>query len=322
VARGRPIVVEWAANVRDFLKGTKQVERSVEDVADELQDAAKDADRFEDRFTDAMRDAERQADRSARRIEDDFAKAPGKLGEFGEDAGQEFIQNVGESVSAGDIDGIAQGIGGGLLSGLTGPLGLAAAGVGAVVLGVFSKVQAEQEALNQAITERAQTFWEGMLANWEAFQGAWTATDVRAEMQRLLSEEAERMEELRVKAEEAGVPFDLVVEALAGGVDAQNELNRLLEEAEEKNTRWEEATGRQKDLTDEIAVAIDRDVKGAIDDLNTELGITEESLDDANQFAQNMADVLGKYDGRTVTTTVVLKPGDAFTENLLNGTGP
>ena len=160
MARGKPVVIEFAASVRDYLRGTRDVERATEDIADELKDAARESDRFERDFTDAMKDAERQAERSSRSIEQDFEKTPGKLGEIGEDAGGELTQGIGEAISSGDVEGLISGVLGGVVSGLKGPLGLAAAAIGGVAVVGFQRWQAEVERLTELSESRVDAMLE------------------------------------------------------------------------------------------------------------------------------------------------------------------
>jgi hypothetical protein len=324
VAKGRPIVVEWAANVRDFLKGTGQVEKSVEDVAKELKDATKESGRFEDRFTADMRKAERSADRAAKNIEDDFARAPGKLGEFGSEAGDEFMQNLGESVSSGDVEGLLAGVAGGLVGGLSGPLAFAAGAIGAVAIGVFQKTKEETERLQEEIKERVDTMFSAFLDGAVNFQGQWDDLQLQERVKDLLdSMSAEEIEEARSAAETLGVPWETMIEAIAGDTDAI----ALMEEATYKAYQAAQETKDEFTLLpNEIstaATAIDDEVAGAIKYVTD---LTDKELNPSLSEFQTKAKALGDYldgiDGRQVEVTYVLKPGDAFTANQMELMGP
>ena len=93
-------------------------------------------------------------------------------------------------------------------------------------------------------------------------------------------------------------------------------------EAEEKNTRVEEAQGRQKDITDEIATAIDRDVAGAIDGLREEIDTSNDGLKTGLDYLNNYEEVIDRINGSTINVNVRATEADAFTEYIFNGTGP
>ena len=161
MARSRPIVVEFTANVRDFLRKTKDVERSTEDIADELEKAEDAAGDFEDSFTRAMKDAERQAERSGRDIGDSFDGVDDQFGEVGAESGSEFKQNLAESLaSGGSVEDIVQDTLAGLVGSLKGPVGAAAAALAGVGVLAFQAMRERAEEL-QVIVEGTREFIQG-----------------------------------------------------------------------------------------------------------------------------------------------------------------
>jgi hypothetical protein len=99
---GNPsIVVRIAANVRDFLAGSNQVEDALNDLSTESGDVARDVARDTDRMVDAFRDAGRKIDRSTKDASRDVRS---NLGDTGKEVGQEAIANVGEGIASGSAD--------------------------------------------------------------------------------------------------------------------------------------------------------------------------------------------------------------------------
>lgn len=157
---GNPsIVVRFATNVREFLTGTDQVERALDDLGDETTDLARgverDTERMERAFREAGRDIERTADRTGREASRDLRKVTREGGaEAGRETGAEFAQNLGESLSSGDITSIGADTAGGLISGFTsmgGPIGYALAGAAVPITAWFADRRAEAEAFRETV---------------------------------------------------------------------------------------------------------------------------------------------------------------------------
>jgi hypothetical protein len=224
MARGRPVVIEFAANVRDYLRGTKDVERATEDIADELKEASRDSDKFERDFTSAMRDAEKQAARTSDRVETDFRGMSSEMGDIGQDAGDELISNLGETVSSGDIGGLIEGTLGGIVGGLKGPLGLAAAGLAGVAVVAFQKLQEEAEKTAQLVDSRVELMRErlGMV------QADIDATFKREQKASWIEENLDYLQEMRPLLETAGIDAGEYADAMfEGGDAAQAMLDRI-----------------------------------------------------------------------------------------------
>lgn len=153
---GRPIVIEFASSVRDFLKGTKDVERSLDGIADELKDAGRDAEAFERRFESSMKDAARSADKAARDIKTDLDKGlngKGGVADIGAEAGDELMSNLGESIASGDLSSVALDTLGGLIGSLKGgAAGFAAVGI-AIAGAVWNAFYQESQKLKELTNE-------------------------------------------------------------------------------------------------------------------------------------------------------------------------
>lgn len=230
----RPIVIEFAANVRDFLRGTRDVERATEDIADELKDAGRDAERFEREFQDSMRDAERAADKASRNIERDFDKVPDQMGEIGKEGSQEFRQNLAEGLSSGNIEDVVQDTLGGLVSGLSGVAAGAATVVAGVGLLVFKGIQEQAERV-QALVDSAVA---GIDAMYDVADQRWTQAKENQRVADFIEENKEAFAEMRPVIEELGFAYDEFVAAIAAGSGESDAyeatLRRIVEEEEQR----------------------------------------------------------------------------------------
>lgn len=239
----RPIVIAFAANVRDWLRGTNDVERSLEEISDDLKAAGDDADKFERDFTDAMRDAERAADKAGDNISRDFqTKTAGGFGDAGKEASQEFKQNLGESLASGDIDSIVQDTLGGLVSGLSGPLAAGAAALAALATLAFASVRKEAEELKE-FTEALAGSLRGLYE--QGIMNA-TALDRLNAFNAFLEDQAEQIDNLGPRFAAAKVESDAYLTSIFQGgpaLEAQRaELERIMEES---NTLYVTSRGIQ-----------------------------------------------------------------------------
>lgn len=193
----RDLVVRFVSDVRGFLRGTDQVERA---LSDQVRDLDKVGDKGDQTARRLARAYDRAGDDIRRRNQKTARETQQLLGDAGKDAGDEFAQNLGESISSGDVGGLISGTIGGLVGtfGKGGPLALALGALGAVGVGVFQQMQkgAEQAAaaaqtafdqLHEATTREARLNailtdrFGGTLQGWEAIQRYSEASGVSAE---------------------------------------------------------------------------------------------------------------------------------------------
>lgn len=150
---GRPIVIEWAADVRDWLRGTSDVERNLDRIADDLKDATKDADKFERGFEQAMKESERASDKASDRIAKDFDRIGDEASDTGREAGRNLAQNLGEGLSSGDLSDTVQDALGEMLGNISGPVSAAVAAGAAIALAVYNAFRAEAEKQKAKLNE-------------------------------------------------------------------------------------------------------------------------------------------------------------------------
>lgn len=193
----RDLVVRFVSDVRGFLRGTDQVERALADQVHDLDRVADQGDKTSRRLAKAY---DRAGDQIKRRNQQTARETQRLLGDAGTEAGDEFAQNLGESISSGDVGGLISGTIGGLVGtfGKGGPLALALGALGAVGVGVFQSIQAQAEVaaaaaqtafdqLHEATTREARLNailtdrFGGTLQGWEAIQRYADASGVSAE---------------------------------------------------------------------------------------------------------------------------------------------
>lgn len=180
MARG--IRIPFLSEVRDFLRGTSDVETALEDVSDALDDVADNgrdagrdvarylsdgadeagdsADAAERKFKTAFDTLKRESREAGRDVDDGVRKGLDGAGEATETFRDETRQNLSESVSSfrGDIEDIpqlVQDVLGGVSADLGVIGGLAAAGVAALIGTAIAQLQSMSDRINEAKEEAA-----------------------------------------------------------------------------------------------------------------------------------------------------------------------
>lgn len=288
-----PIKIDFLANVRDFLRGTSDVDRALDDTADSLDDVARDGDRATEKLersfrdlADSARDEGRRADRELGKIGDSgggLGRAGAATGEFK----QEALQNFSEVTSSFDgsmtsIQDLAQGTFGGLASGLPGPLGLAAGGI-AIGVGLIGSAFAQTEEKRLKLEERANDLAEAYI---EAGGQVLDALTIAERSTDILT--GDRRQEAEDLARVLGGDLSLAVRILAGDTDALAQAQTIQAAAEEKladlNAAQRNNTGKRKtEIGEEIA---------ALETLTSALSEQEQIQRDAAETARIQSDIL------------------------------
>lgn len=160
----RDLVVRFLADTLPFLKGSSQVRDALSDTARDLDDLADSGEDSARRLSQAYR---RAGDSMQRDVRDSNRKLKGEVAATGKEAGAEFAQNLGQSLSSGDASRIVQDSVGGLVGSLAfaGPVGAAVAAGGAIALGLWNAFEQTTKAREQAIRDAASTIFSGLLAD-------------------------------------------------------------------------------------------------------------------------------------------------------------
>ncbi|GEA81410.1 hypothetical protein [Cellulomonas uda] len=154
------INLSFVANVREFLRGTKDVETSLEGVADALDDVAKEGadapEKIEKSFTESFRKIRSDADTAGRSVGPEIEKGSKRAAEGLDEIKDSARQNAIETAASfdGTRDSIAdgfQGLGAEMFAGF-GPAGVAAGVAAAAGLGILRShmEQAREEAQETA----------------------------------------------------------------------------------------------------------------------------------------------------------------------------
>lgn len=285
----RPIVIEFAANVRDFLRGSRDVERATEDIADELQAATKDADRFEREFQESMRDAERAAGKTSRSVEDDFRGMSGEMGDIGQDAGDELVSNLGEAVSSGDIGGLIEGTLGGIVGGLKGPMGIAAAGLAGVAVVAFQQVREEAERM----AAWSESWADGFRDQVAQARDELKQEDIQAGFEQWLADNEESFLNIAADLEQLGIDANEFATALYAGGEPAQQMMDAINAMREGSTRLEEVGGRLRPVYDDTA--------DAVGNIQTEMLNIVDTQQDTIDDAKTMAKFVGEDNVQAVT---------------------
>jgi hypothetical protein len=236
----KPIRIEFVAEVAQYLRDTKKLEVSTEDIADALNATTKNADDLERKLGKAMKGAEKDAEslkrvlddlpestgKAAKAADDDFRKIGDDAKEAGREAGDEFKQNLGESLASGDLGDVFADTIGGLISSLKGPLGVAAAAVGGTALIVFNKVKADWDALVGTLEASAQSVLDKQLELGKQYLSQQERLQIIAD---LVKEQPDVWRDIEKQAKLVGVSMEDVGLAVTGSKLEQAELTAELQ---------------------------------------------------------------------------------------------
>lgn len=269
------ISINFLADVRDFLRGTKNVEDSLDDVADSLDDVAKEGDQSIEKLTDGFREAARAAKKSGDDVGDSMKSGFRKA----EDGAQEFKDEANSTAreAAASFDGSAESIADAFqevaanaFAGF-GPAGAAAglaiaAGLGMAINAITQQNELSAEA-KQRLVELGKTAIESgadsaalELFN-ENLQNIVTNSDDAKVKLDDLKKQTEKYTELEGD-------IGLMAMALAGNADAADvmipKLNKMadeLDQVDQRSTGAANATKKQadafRDLAEKMGVQVD-----------------------------------------------------------------
>lgn len=247
-----PIEIPFLANVSGFLRGSKDVERGLDDVADSLDDLVRDTARtgrsLGDDLSDGADKGERGIDALNRSFRELATEARSETAKAGDDIGRNMrrgaddasdgVKEIGrESAStakeaAASFDGSAQSIGDAFqevaanaFAGF-GPAGLiagvaAAAGIGVV----FSKME-EGEEQTEAFREQVSQLASELIDTKRSGPSLDYLVGRLKELATETGDGATNLGKLNEIADRAGQPFDKLAQAYAGSNDELDELIR------------------------------------------------------------------------------------------------
>jgi hypothetical protein len=239
------IRIPVVADVNDWLRGTRRISDSLDDIADDLRNVSRDGDQLERSLEDNFRDVARAADRAGRDVADglDGGIRTSKAGDIGQEVAGEFTESFGEAMRSGNpADAVLDTFTS--LGPALGALGIGAA-VAAGIVNQF--VQAAKERAEQ-VRSAAAGLYAGVVDDAglrgreaaQAFTRGWVdAAAVPEQIAQTLGLEDAVEAGIRVKdlAEATGLSYQQVSQAILGNADA---LAVVRERLDANNTATDE----------------------------------------------------------------------------------
>jgi uncharacterized protein YoxC len=270
------INIKLVADVKDFVKGTDNVEDKLKDVSKSLDDVGDDGAKSVGRLEKSFSDATTEASTSAKAMKDGLGRV--KEGTKDAEQGLNDFKKEGTSVAretATSFDGSAESIGdvfrdlaANAFEGF-GPAGAAAgiavaAGVG-LAIAAFGESEEEAQAAREAIEELGQEMIDSGTVGAVSFG---YMVDKLKEMATQTDPQKMSLRGIRKDAELLGVEFDDLANSYAGGTDNIEEqiagVQGLIDVASEAWRKDLERTGKS-DLLQAGAIQLLEDKKASLD---------------------------------------------------------
>ena len=301
------IVINFLSDVRDFLRGTGDVEEALDDVVDSLEDVSKEGDKAAEKLADSFKDNMKEVSRAAREAGDGIGsdlnrgtkKAEGGLKDFRDEANSTAKESAASfDGSAESIVGSFQEIAANAFEGF-GPAGAIAGLAVAAGIGLATaEFQKSEEAAQQAkdrIAELGTAFIESGadVAQVEAFQDALKGIVTNAD------DATVKVDDLRKLTKKYGDQVPSVAEfamAYAGNADAIESVTEQLEAAikaeEDKTFKTRAGADASRDKQEAYQGEIDK-LQGIQEEAELAAQIEEEWLAAGGAEAQAKADAIG-----------------------------
>jgi hypothetical protein len=251
----KPIRIEFVAEVAQYLRDTKKLEVSTEDIADALNATTKDAQELERKLGKAMKSAEKDTESlervlrdlpkatgaAAKAADDDFRKIGDDARDAGREVGEEFRQNLGESLSSGSMEDLVSDTLGGIVGSMKGPLGLAAAGVAGVGALIFNRLKEDWQATTEAMKSAAQGLVDTQI---EVGRQLLFNAERQQAMQDLVKEDPKLWADIREQAETLGLTLEDVGDAIFGSKEETAAFKQRLMEVVGQSDALNESAGQ------------------------------------------------------------------------------
>jgi hypothetical protein len=248
---GKPIEISFIGDVAQYLRATKKLEVSTEDIADALVEVSNSSEDLERKLSRAMRDAEKDVGTLERALKDipkatgkaadegkrDFERLADGMGEVGEEGASEFKQNLAQGLSSGDLDSLVQDTLGGVIAGLSG----AAAGVATVVAGAAALVFKEMQEQAAKVEELTANGVAAIEAQFDLLDRKWTQAKANAIVEQFLQDNKALLAEIEPLVSNVGIDFADWVVQLSGATGQSEQARKILEDiVEEEKARARE----------------------------------------------------------------------------------
>jgi hypothetical protein len=316
----KPIKFEFVAEVAQYLRDTKKLAVSTEDIADALLGVTNSSEDLERKLSRAMREVDKDVDTLQRSIrdlpkatkkaadaaDDDFKRIGDDAREAGREVGDEFRQNLGESLSSGSMEDLVSDTLGGLVGSMKGPLGLAAAGVAGVGALIFNKLKEDWQATMDAMKSAAQGLVDYQI---EVGRQMLFNTERQKLMQDLVKQDPELWAKVREQAETLGLTLEDVATGIFGSKEQTEALReKLRDTVREGSLLNEQASQYGPKLTPAAAAAAD--ILGYLAGQSGEIDKATEALKNFNSIM-----------GRSMENSSVLKGNLYWAQQYAAGLG-
>lgn len=251
-----PIKISFLADVKSFLKGTEDVEKSLEEVDDSLLDFAKDADKATERVEKSLSDLAKEAKQAGSEAEKGLGDGYKRGTKEAENALDEFKSEANSTAreSAASFDGSAesivdsfQEIAANAFAGF-GPAGAIAGLALAAGIGIATAEFQKTEEAAQKSKERVQELGKQLIES---------ADDSSVKLENLVenltniavgSEDAAKsFKDIKKEAEDLGLEVGALATAYAGGEDAiDGQIAAIQDLIEEQSKQFSEGTDGEK----------------------------------------------------------------------------
>ena len=301
------IVINFLSDVRDFLRGTGDVEEALDDVVDSLEDVSKEGDQAAEKLADSFKDNMKEVSRAAREAGDgigtDLRKGT-KQAEGGmKDLKEESLSTAKESAAS--FDGSAesiidsfQEIAANAFIGF-GPAGVAAGLAAAAGIGVASAAILDAEENAKAAKERVGEFGLAIIESGADVAGVNAFKDALEGIITNAEDATVKVDDLRKLTKKYGDQVPSVAEfatAYAGNADAIESVTEQLEAAikaeEEKTFKTKAGADASYSKQEAYQGEIDK-LKGIQEEAELAAQIEEEWLAAGGAEAQAKADAIG-----------------------------
>jgi|GEM_PF-5292547 len=283
----RALEVNIGANTREFVTGTKDMSKSLENVADSLDDVVRDSDKFEKKVSDDLKEVAKQARQTGDGVGDDMSRGMRRAGDGVEDFKGEANSTAKEvaasfSGSAEDIAGGFQEVAANALGGF-GPIGAAAGLALAAGIGIFTaKLQEDAEASEERVQSMYDSFVESGLN--------WLTDEERIDAISAITGDPEKIATFRQQAKDLGVDVETIILAQIEKGEERNKVQDVLNGLiDESNRKLEEGT-----YTDGTRLTTLEGYLSTYQNLN---GEQKKSVDGAELYRSTVAKAKGETAG-------------------------
>ncbi len=332
---GKGLTIPLSLDPREWLRGIKVVERSLEGMEDDLDEVERAGDKLERALEDNFKDAARAAERAGRDMDDGLQKGFSQTG-FGvvaAEAGDEFVQSFGEAVRAGDpseaiyetVTNAAQ-IAGAAFPGAGTIIGLGISAVAGMIKGIQEREAEVRAAIADlvagSVDDAIDAGEKAGLGYAQALYGTLDDETGRRESLQGFFPEAETFTEALdmavTLANDLGVEFDVVGDLITGNISEQQAANNVLTTQadilqNQINKAYEDANGSMDNMTLEQQKQVSNWVAQR-DGINTLIGRSDVMIDSTRR----VGDQLSTWEGYARETSVQLQAA----RDAVNSTRP